>query len=252
MADATVEIPKLGSVKKSYLLVGGAAAAGIVGYALYKRRQNTAAAQQSGANAQSALDQAMTPADYSSGSTVNSTTSTSLAGSLPVDNGTWYDTAIQKMQLAGYDPGVVSAAIAKWEAHQPLTQDEANIVNAARAAVGEDPPQGGPFPVIIQSGTSGSTGVPGRVTDLSFMSGTATRTGFALHWSPVAGATDYTVNVGPKTLTGAGSVHPVTTTPSIVIQGLKPNTVYYANVESHNATGFGPGGNQLTNLKTLP
>ena len=101
------------------------------------------------------------------------------------------------------------------------------------------------------TGTTPPAGVPARVTDLHFMSGTATKNSFALAWSPSQGATDYTVHVGPHTLTGAGSRTLTTNIPSIEVQGLAPGTTYWANVLAHNASGFAPGSNLLTNLKTL-
>ena len=99
---------------------------------------------------------------------------------------------------------------------------------------------------------AGTGTVPPRVTDLHFISGTATRTSFKLAWTPVAGATDYEVHVAPMPIVNNGPYTTYHTSDSqFNITGLQPNTAYYANVLSHNTAGYGPGSNQLTNLKTL-
>jgi hypothetical protein len=248
----TIDIPQVGPVKKSYVTIGLAVSAGIVGYAYIKHRKSSTALQQSGADAQYAVDQATTPGNYASGSTTNSTVSTTLAGQLPTDNATWFDVAVQKLGDAGYDRGTVTAAIALWEAHKPLTQDQANIVAAARAAVGEDPPVGGPYPVTIQTTGSGSgaSGVP-PTPHIAFQSSTANRYGFTLVATGSPTATSYVWHVGPGTLTGNGS-HTIETSTNVVsFNGLAPGTTYMANALAKNASGMSGGSNLLTGLKTL-
>jgi hypothetical protein len=245
-----IDIPKLGKVKKSYLVMGGVVVVAIVGVWWYKQHQSATAAQQQGADVQAAVDQAMTPGSTASGSTVDSTVNTTLAGQLPTDNGTWIDTAISKATTLGIDAAAMTAAISKWMAHQTLTQDEANLVNQARALVGEDPPVGGPYPVNITSTPTPPTNVAPPVPHLTFQSGTANAHGFTLVANGSPTATSYHWRVGAHSLPAGETA--VTSSPVYTFTGGKHGVEYWANVHAVNAAGDSGGSNMLQGLKTVP
>jgi hypothetical protein len=246
----TIDIPQLGPMKKSYVVVGGAAVAGIIGYAYYKHRQSSSALQQTGADAQYAVDQALTPGSTASGATQNSTVNTSLAGQLPTDNGTWLDVALDKANTNGINTAAMAAAIAKWEAHGLLTQDEANLVNQARAFVGEDPPNGGPYPVNLTTTPTTPTNVAPPAPHLTFQSGTANAHGFTLVATGSPTATSYQWRIGNHSL--PAGVTATTNSNVFTFTGGTHGVNYWANVHAVNAAGDSGGSNMLQNLKTVP
>lgn len=268
MSD-TVDIPQVGPVQKKTLMLAVAGVGVIVAVAYYRSHNASSSAAAStdttaaaGTIDPNAIDPqtGMTYADeLATGASTYTNPNPGATGSgTYTDTGAitsdtqWAQAVENDGRMAQYgDLGVV---LGLYLDRQPLNSDQATEVRAAWALYGHPPSNQPIIPTTSGSTTGGggtTSGPPAAVHDLQFMSGTATRGSFALRWSPVAGATDYLVNVGPKTLTGAGSQHIQTSIPSVVVQGLSPNTQYYANVESHNAAGYGPGGNQLTNLKTL-
>lgn len=148
----TIKTP-LGPMNKDMMLVVGALAAGIVGFAWWRNRSASAATDA----ATAATDAALTPAtDFdpspSEDSTVSSDTSTT-----PSTNAEWTQQAISYLSSIGFDPGAVATALGLYLARQPLTADQQAIVNDARAAIG-DPPVGGPYPIV--TGLPTTTGTP--------------------------------------------------------------------------------------------
>ncbi len=133
---------------------------------------------------------------------------------------------------SGYDSGVVSAALGKFIARQPLTPAEVSIIQQAWAIAGE-PPDGRPWS-IIPVGPSGAAVAPGPVTGLKLVS--ATPTSVTVSWSATQGASGYELRRD-----GGGTARKDANTRTHTSSGLKPNTSYRFGVRSVNsANNFGP------------
>jgi len=157
----------------------------------------------------------------------------------------------------GYTSTDVSDALGAWMAGQPLTADQASIVQAAIAEFGEPPT--GNFPIIraatstpTGSGTTTTTGsgsgtttttstpvttpkTPSKPAMPSGVTGTAlSGTEVSLKWNPVAGATSYNIRVTYQdALVESGTA----TTPYRIVNGLKPNQTYTFHVAAVNSAG---------------
>lgn len=142
----TVNLPVAGPVKKQWLLIGGAAAAGVVGYAWWRHYRAGA----DGAATAAELDPAY--ADYQSGLYTGGagTTTPGIAYTPPgndVDpndlppttNAAWTTRGVDYLQNLGFDPQLVAVTLGKYLAKVPLTQAEADIVRTVEGAIGKPP-----------------------------------------------------------------------------------------------------------------
>jgi hypothetical protein len=147
----TIKTP-LGPMNRQMITIVIAISVGIVGFAFWRNRSaGTAAA----AAAQSATDAALTPAtDFTPAPTGDSTVSSDTS-TQPSTNAQWTQQAISYLSSVGFDPSAVATALGLYLARQPVTSDQAAIINDARASTGE-PPTGGPYPLV--------TGLPGATT----------------------------------------------------------------------------------------
>lgn len=175
----------------------------------------------------------------------------------PTDNQGWLSLALTQAIRDGYNPVTASAALNAFINGQVLQPDQATLV---QRVVQELTAQGINIPQVPSGGSiataptgGGSTNAaPAQVTNLHFVSGTASKTGFTLAWNAANGATSYELHVSQVPIVNNGPYTTYQTTgTSFAVTGLKPNTHYFANVLSKNAVGYGPGSNQLTNLWTL-
>ena len=157
MAD-TVKLPVIGPTDRRWVWAGGALIAGIVGYAWWNRSRT-------GAPAAEVLPEDI-PQDREPPPTVVGETSydTGEVRAIINTNPEWYTAAIDYLvSTGGFDFTFAAVTLGKFLARRSLTEQEANLVQAAKGAVGE-PPQGGPWP-IIRSGPAGpSTAPSGAVT----------------------------------------------------------------------------------------
>jgi hypothetical protein len=126
------------------VLIGGAAVAGVLGYAYWKNGTggNGAAVD---APLEAAVDDYVSPLGNSG---TNSTGD--YAGNVDTDkidtNAKWTQAAVESLESAGWERSTVLTALGKYLAFKGLTANEVTIVMAARAVQGE-PPTGGPFPI---------------------------------------------------------------------------------------------------------
>lgn len=214
---------------RNYLYVGGAALVGIVGYAWWTRGGGGGVVEEPEelAAVDTFGDERITP-------------NTIDTYDVAVDNRTGIKTNAEWSQFvrddlsgrSGYDSGVVSAAVGKYLARQPLTSAEVSIIQQANA-VGGEPPEGRPW-VIIPEGPSGAAVAPGPVTGLKLVS--ATPTSVTVGWSATQGASGYELRRD-----GGGTARKDANTRTHTSSGLKPNTSYRFGVRSVNsANNFGP------------
>ncbi len=138
MADTIAGVPK------KYAIAGVAAAGGFLAYAYWRNSQEGAPATAE-TPIEAAVDEYESPLGNSGGNS-----SGSFNGNTDPDkidtNSEWTQSAVEFLQGSGYDASTVVNALGKYLAFKALTPNEAQIVMAARAAVG-DPPVGGPYPI---------------------------------------------------------------------------------------------------------
>jgi len=160
------ETVKIGNVKvpKNVLYIGGVAGAAVVAYAYLFRRDTVSA--DSTASEEPLIDpytglpyvdefgmgySGLGIYDPASGYTIGGGYGNQIVTG-NTTNATWSQAAISYLVLQGYEGSVVASALGKVLTGIPVTNDELNIFNAARATQGE-PPQ--PYPPIQMVGSSG-------------------------------------------------------------------------------------------------
>jgi LysM repeat protein len=147
MAADEITLPAVGQVSKTWLYVGGAVVAGIVGYAYWKRRQQSAVVGvDTTTGSVGGSDSFQNPVPGASGSDVIDTGT----GGKPTTNDAWANAALEA--LGGfYDGPFVVTTLGKYLSGQPLTQDEAQLVRSAWALVGHPPDD---KPILLVGGGS--------------------------------------------------------------------------------------------------
>lgn len=145
MTQPTVKVPGAGNVKRSYLLVGGVAVVGIVGYAWISRSRTPTVPVDS--TADTSLPDPTLP-------TVTTTTVPDNTDVIST-NAQWTQHAVEFLSGQGVDGVFAATALGKFLARRGLTTQEQDVVLAALAAFGQ-PPTGGPYNVL----SAGATGTP--------------------------------------------------------------------------------------------
>lgn len=159
---ADVQVPAIGRVDKRWVLAGGAAVAGVVGYAWW--RQGTAVpAGEAPAEDAALLDDVEGTDDGGiwpfrpGGSTVPSEP-VDPATRPPATNAEWTTRAVTALSEVGYEPRAIAAALGKFLSRQALNKGEAEIVQTARAMVGREPT--GDLPIIMEGTTTSPPPTP--------------------------------------------------------------------------------------------
>ena len=132
-------------------------------------------------------------------------------------NNEWFAEAVEKLTSGGWNVQAVQSALGDFLTGQSLTTSEASIVRAAVGAMGGYPPNG---PTSVKE-------IPGE-TDASKLAAptglkvvSRTTSSVVLSWSAVSGAKQYRVY-----RSGVASNIAGTTTTSVTVGGLQPNTSY--------------------------
>lgn len=230
MAD--VNVPVVGKVKSTYLYVGGAIVAGIVGYAWWNNKQN-AGGDYLGASPD---DYGVSDYDSPLGNTGTNSTGNydETDDNAITTNSQWTQACVETLTSYNFDAGLVSIALGKYLGRQGLTESEVDVVRAAIAAHGP-PPVGGPYPI-----NNALPNTPDTPPDSSAKPQTprlhhvsAVGRNLILQWYPTSNTQSYIVywSGGSK-----GSKSGIRET-SYTIQGVKPGARYYLSVASVNAAG---------------
>jgi hypothetical protein len=146
-----IKLPVIGPTNKVWVFTGAALIAGFVGYAWWTRSSGGPAAEE--------LPEEAIPQDREPPLTVVGSESfdTGEVRAIINTNPEWYLAAVDYLSsTGGYDFTFVTLTLGKFLARRQLTEAEANLVQAAKGAVGE-PPQGGPWPVIRTPTPVGAT-----------------------------------------------------------------------------------------------
>jgi hypothetical protein len=182
----TIKLPVLGPTKRGWVIAGGALIAGIVGYAWWNRARI-------GTPADEILPEDI-PQDREPPPTVvgEQNFDTGEVRAIINTNPEWYTAAVEYLvSTGGFDFTFTTVTLGKFLARRELTEAEANLVQAAKGAVGE-PPQGGPWP-IIRAQPSGPTTPPTTLTAPAVRARQTSRTSVSITWGRVTGATGYQV-----------------------------------------------------------
>lgn len=238
----TVTVPGIGPVEKKYLYVGGAAILGFVAYEWYRNSQSTGAAQDQAAADQYSLDQETTPDSYDpyySGDSTYSNEDTSESTTTWTTNADWITAAEDIAGSLGISSSTAASVLNKWLSGQQLTQDEANQVNSIRAAMGTDPPQGGPYPVKISTGASAKQ----LNAPLVKVASTTKKSTAAVSWGKLTSAAYYEVQArsepkyGSGKWTGYSQFASHATGTSANVGPLNNNKVYQFRVRGYDSSG---------------
>lgn len=153
--SAEVELPAVGKVQRKWVIAGGAVAVVIAAW-WWMRRGDQAEAAAVAQEAQYAND-AITGTIGASG---YSNPNPGAVGYDSVDTGTneidtapeWSNQVTGILSELGYEPGFVASTLGKYLSSQPLTAEEANLVQTAWAYAGKPP--GGPSTFTLAGGGS--------------------------------------------------------------------------------------------------
>jgi hypothetical protein len=214
MAD-TVKLPVIGPTDKRWVYIGGAVIAGMVGYAWWTRRSTPAGDVGSGEILPEDVPQdRLPPATVVGEQNFDDANLRSIINTNPE----WYTSAVDYLvSTGGYDFTFTSITLGKFLARRQLTEQEAQLVQAAKGAVGE-PPQGGPWPILRGTAPGPSTS-SNKLTApvLRVSAGDPRNTNYALGWSKIPGAAYYLVQrfSGPGSPTSIAVIGTYRRTPAL-------------------------------------
>ncbi|MFV6033162.1 fibronectin type III domain-containing protein [Streptomyces sp. NPDC056264] len=235
--EGTIDVPKIGKVKKVYVILPAAAIGGYLLWGYWRARN--------------AGDEEVVPVDPGFEGEVLPVVPGAISsggGGLPgsaeppnesqfgfhgTTNDQWSQYAAnQLVRSATWEYTTIVTALGQFLANRPLTSAQRDIVQAAIAVAGYPPvgnhviiPGGDTAVLVAPSGLSGSA-----VSD----------TAIALSWSPVAGASSYVVE-----RSGASGVSANGT--SATVSGLSPSTSYSFTVAAVSDSGqMGPKSSSVT------
>jgi len=136
-----VKVPVVGSVPKPWLYAGGAAVAGIVGYAWWTA--GSRAEEDQGFAVELPVTDYKPPTVVDSGISVGGATPTP---GLAENNAEWLSMARETAAGLGFAVTVIATGLTKYLAKLPVTATEASMIRAVVNVLGP-PPNNGPFPI---------------------------------------------------------------------------------------------------------
>lgn len=250
-----VKVPIIGNVKTPWLYAGGAAIAGIVGYAWWSR--GTAAAEEEGFAVELPVDEFTPPTIIDSGISVGGRDE---AEPIARTNIEWRNMAQAEGEALGFSQSLVQSALTKYLGKARLSVSEAACMSAIVAILGQ-PPTGGPYSIALEPITPPppheeppptqppptqppptqpppsqppAQGPPPTPTGFA---ATGAKGGVFLSWYASPGATGYEV----IRMTASGNDtpwHNVGNTTALFLQQLVPEDTQYA----YAVRAYGPGG----------
>lgn len=140
-----VKVPLIGGVKKPWLYAGGAAVAGIAGYAWWTRG---AIVEEEGFDVELPADEFEPPTVVDSGISVGG--GASVGEPIARTNVEWRQMAAEQAAALGFSDAVINSGLTKYLAKQRLTATEATMMAAIVAILGQ-PPSGGPYSILQES-----------------------------------------------------------------------------------------------------
>jgi len=227
-----VTVPIVGKVKQSWLYVGGALVAGVVGYAWWTR---ASVVEDTTVGVELPATEYEPPTVVDSGISVGGA---SQGEPIARTNVEWRSMAQEQGEALGFERTTMQSAISKFLGKGQLSAVEAAAISAVVAILGQ-PPTGGPYPISLAPVTPPSTTptptAPGAVTGLRY-AGRQGPNHSRIDWAATPGATGYIVQYkGPG---GDGPPWPEVGTHHDAY--LAAGVTYDYDVWAVNATGQGP------------
>lgn len=173
-APSTMNVGKK-KLSKNVVYIGGAVAAGFVGYAWWTKGKSAASDVPVAAVDETA------PVDVPTDSTGFTVGSSNNAVPNPANNAEWSELALERLIAIGLDGPAVSAAIGRFLQHIPLNKVDASLVEQAIRAAGY-PPVGGPWVIIRET-----AGVTTPVVTTPSITAVVTPGKAVFSWHPPAG-----------------------------------------------------------------
>jgi hypothetical protein len=227
-----IKVPGVGGVDRKWVLAGGAAVAGIVIYA-YWRRSQSAGEEPAGEGDEYVSGDEWTPDAYIGATQPGGATYDPIEQDDVIDtNAEWAQRVVDLLEGVGYERNTAAVTIGKYLAGQPLSATEKLTVQAAIALLGNPP--GGALPIYSAPETP-TTPPPATATKLATptmraSAGDPRNTNYALSWTRIAGATLYLVKRerGP----GVNPLYRPTTGTTQRTHALKRGWVYQYRVQA--------------------
>lgn len=222
---ATVKLPGIGEVRTAYVWAAVAVVGGFVGWRYYQAARSPAdESVPTTVGVGEPIDASGVVGSAVSGNVQYAGTTTTGDSEAITSNDQWTAKAANALGSAGFDSVAVYTALGHFLARRPLDDREQSIVAAAIAAAGQ-PPVGGPYSIIPQTGPVTLAAPTGLAAS------SVGKVSAHLAWAPVSGAASYRVigSPGPymKDVTG--------TTTSV--HGLRPGTTYTFQVAGNTPAG---------------
>lgn len=156
--DKEIKVPVIGTTKRKWVYVAGAAVAVIVGYVYISRSRNAGTV-----TVDPALGSMNADGTYTNPHPVTSvdTSVDTTDGGAITTNDQWGTLVIADLTQGEleWDPTFVATAIGRYLAGEGLNSDEANVVRVAWARRGR-PPVGNPQIILLQTGPAPGSGDP--------------------------------------------------------------------------------------------
>lgn len=246
--QGTVDAPVVGRTKKAYVYVPLGLAGAYIAWRWYQASRTPDEAPPGSDGLYSSDDLSEYGLSTTGGPTnVGGNSNADSDGTNPnaIDsNAEWTQKALELLGNQGYDGAAVSAALGEFLARRALDKTEASIARAALAVAGQ-PPEGRPWSVIEEAGTS--TGTLPAPTNLRQWEA-PTSSVLSVQWDKVDGAAYYRIY---RTDQGDEPIGASADT-KFRAKGLTPNTSYSLTVRAVGTTGkIGGVSNRIT-LKTAP
>jgi hypothetical protein len=213
-----MKVPGVGGVDRKWVLAGGAAVAGIVVYA-YWRRSQAADEEPAGEGDEYVAGDEWSPDAYIGADTPGGQTYTpDVEDDDVTTNAEWAQRVVDLLEGVGYDRNLAAATVGKYLGGQPLDTSEKLIIQVALGLLGNPP--GGSLPII--SGPTPPTTPPPTAVKLArptlrVGAGLRTNTIYQLACNRVPGAVAYSWKrvSGPGAPTSVTTIGPARKTPPL-------------------------------------
>lgn len=231
----TVNLPQIGKVDKKWVVAGVAITGGIVGYAYWKRRQNSGVTYLSDSTTGGTGDDSAYAPPVGGRQQEVDVPNTAISS-----NSKWTEEVIAALGNIGLDSGYVSSTLGKYLNSQKLTNDEANVVRQAWALKGR-PPESPNLTIMLlnESGSNGEQSTNGQPPGIpaNIRQSGMTPSSITVSWDPVPGALDYEYY---EESDFGGSIPRKTTSTTVTWGGLIHGVEHTFYVKARNSYGSSP------------
>lgn len=228
---ATIDVPKVGRVKRSYVIAAGV---GVAVFVLWRYWASASSSADDAAPADTEVDDSSvtdSPGGPTTSDRTGNTYSDENTDGVITTNDQWSNAALERLSLTGWDTTAVATALGKYLTRQALDPKEALIIRAAIAVTGL-PPVGGPYEIIESTAPApgaSHANTPGQPDAPKIQK--RHRDYLVIDWNPVRDATTYQIDVN-------GRVRTMGNATQAIERGLKPKTAYRVRVRAGNSKGW--------------